>query len=214
MKILGTVTDAIGLTDYEGQEKAGKNAAASQAQANALSREQIAFMREQYSDFKDIYGPIEDNLSEYFKSLNPEKVAAMGLENQQREFEVARATIEQDSARRGISGSGIETGNKVNATFMNAEQRARIRSGADKAVADEKMGFLGLGLGQGANMLGNINAAYATGVASNTNLAASSMSQYTSLSNKNTDAMGQVIGVGAGYASGRPGTNAFLAGGN
>lgn len=211
--IVGKITDAVGLTNHKAEEAAAKAAGFANAQAYALTKEQIAlqkeeleFQKDQYEDWKNIYGDIQKNLGDYYKTLDGTKITALGLEAQQKEYQSAVQLMEREAAQRGISGSGIEFASKSNATFQNAEARARIRANANKAAADEKLGFLGVGLGQGTNMLGtiaaqasNVNNAYTTGVNSRTNMAGNYVGAQAQYGKSNMDAVGQVIGAGVRY---------------
>lgn len=198
-KIFGKVTDAIGLTDYEGQEAAAKSANASSAAALAMAKEQIKFQKEQYADWKAVYGDIQSNLGDYYKKLTPEKITALGLQNQQKEFQMAMEQVDADFARRGISAdSGVVKAVKTRATFQNATARAAIRTGAEEAVNQQKLGFLGVGLGQGAQMLGIVGNAYNAGINSQTGIATNAMSNYTNRSANNISSVGDIFGFLAG----------------
>ncbi len=214
--IVGGITDAIGLTNNKGEKAAARAASEANAQSYALSKEQIAlakeqleFQKSQYADWKEIYGDIEENLAEYYKELTPTKLTAMGLENQQREFQAARTAIARDYAQRGLTGSGMEAATGTALTYANAEARARIRTEAPEKTVQAKLGFLGVGLGQGAGLLSNVNAAasnvntaYSTGVNSRTAMANSYIGQQTQFSTNNTNAMGQLVGTGIGFIGG------------
>lgn len=211
--IIGKVTDAVGLTNHKAEEAAAKAAGFANAQAYALTKEQIAlqkeelqFQKDQYTDWKNIYGDVQKNLGDYYKALDGTKITALGLEAQQKEYQSAVQLMEREAAQRGISGSGIEYAAKSAATFQNAEARARIRADANKKAAEEKLGFLGVGLGQGTNMLGtiaaqssNVNQAYTTGVNSRTAIAGGYLSNQASIGNSNREQMGSVIGAGVRY---------------
>ncbi len=215
-KVLGGVTDAIGLTDNKGEEEARKQAAISGERAYAMSKEQIELMKEelefqkdQYQDWKDIYGDLQTNMGEYYNNLDADDYAVKGLQNSQREFQEALKLIEKNAASRGISGSGMEFGAVTSATLANSMNRANIRTNAEKAVMDEKMGFLGVGLGQGTAMLGtitaaggNANTAFSTGVNSQTTMNANYLQQQSFLSGKNTDAMNDIVGTVSGFGFG------------
>lgn len=215
-KLFGKVTDAVGLTDYEGEEKAAKQAAIAGERAYAMSKEQVAIMKEelafqkdQYQDWKDIYGELQDNLGDHYNSLDPDDYAVKGLQNSQREYQEAVKLIEKDAASKGLSGSGMEFGAKTAATLSNAMNRARIRTEAPQAVIEDKMQFLGLGLGQGTAMLGtitaagsNANNAFSTGVNSQTTMNANYLQQQSFLSGKNTDAINDIAGTVSGYGFG------------
>lgn len=211
--IVSKVTDAVGLTNTKGEKAAAANAAKANAQGYAMSKEQIALMKEQlqfqkdqYKDWQNIYGDVQKNLGDYYKTLGPEKITALGLENQQKEFQFASAELMKDMAQRGLSDSGIERAALATSKFQNAEARARIRTEAPEKVAQAKLGFLGVGLGQGTAMLGavnnaaaNANSAYSIGVAARSNAAGNFLQQQTQFSTNNTNAMGQIIGTGMGF---------------
>jgi hypothetical protein len=196
--VVGAVASkAIGGGGKSEAKQAGANSKKSLKTANALNKEQIAtakenlqFAKDQYADWQSIYGPIEKNLGEYYKNLSADKITAMGLQNQQMEFQTAMASMERDMAQRGISGSGVEQGERNKATFQNAEARAKIRTNAPEVVAQAKQSFLTLGLSSRAAQLGNIgnaatgvNAAYNSGVGANAGVAQSFIGQQTQLSN-------------------------------
>lgn len=212
-KVIGKVTDAVGLTDFAGQEEAAKQAGFANAQQYQLTKESVElqketleFQKEQYQDWKDIYGPIQENLGDYYNELDGDKLTALGLENQQREFQAAVKLIEKDAAQRGLVNSGAEFAAKSTATFQNAEARARIRSSSEERANEQKLAFLGIGLNQGQGHLSNINAAssnvnsaYSTGIQGYVSQGNANTSAYTSRSATNTDAMGQILGVGLGF---------------
>lgn len=219
--IFGGITDAIGLTDHAGERKAANAANANAAAANAMSAEQIQlakdqlnFTKEQYTDWKNIYGDVQTNLGEYYKNLTPDKITALGLENQQREYQQVEASIKRDFAQRGLTNSGQETTASTIAKVQNATARAKIRSSADQDVVNEQLKFLGVGLGQGTELLGvvgnaanNVTNAFATGINSRTNIANSYLGRANALGTANIDAMGQVVGsaIGAYGAINAPG---------
>lgn len=214
--IVSGITDAIGLTDTAGEKRAAEAAAAAQAQTAAMSKEQIELMKEQlqfqkdqYSDWKAVYGDIQENLGEYYNNLTGDKIATMGLQNQQKEYQAAVKAIEKDAAQRGIANSGVEYATKSAATFQNAAIKADIRSTADQKAAEQKLGFLGVGLGQGTQMLGeinnaasNVNTAFNTGIGATTQFATNQLSRSTTLNTNNTNAIGEVVGSAIGWASG------------
>ena len=215
-KVLGKVTDAVGLTDYAGQEEAAKQAGFANAQQYALTKESIElqketleFQKEQYEDWQAIYGPVQENLGDYYNELDGDKLTALGLENQQREFQSAVKLIEQDAAQRGFTNSGAEFAAKSNATFQNAEARATIRSTSEERANEQKLAFLGVGLGQGQSMLGNINnassnvnSAYATGINGYVSRGNANTAAYTSRSATNVNAVGEIAGTVAGFIGG------------
>lgn len=211
-KIISKVTDAVGLTNTKAEERAAQQAGINSANAYALNKEHVAlmkeqleFQKEQYADWDEIYGSMQDNLGEYYNNLDEDDMTVKGLESVQREYQSAIKLIEQDASVKGISGSGIEYGTKTALTMSNAVTRAGIRANAEDAVAEKKMQFLGLGLGQGTAMLGAINqaganagSAFQSGVSASTAMNANYLQQQTQFGLANMDAMGDVVGMMAG----------------
>lgn len=215
-KVFGKVTDAVGLTNYKGEKAAANAARDANAQANLLTREsielqkeQLQFQKDQYKEWQSVYGDLQKNLGDYYKNLKADDLVALGLQNQQREFQAATEAIRRDAVKRGISGSGVEFAENARSTVQNATVRAAIRTTGAQQVAEQQMGFLGLGLGQGTQMLGlinnassNVNAAYGTGINNFANARAGFLGQQTQLSSNNTSQVGQIAGAAMGWASG------------
>jgi len=214
--IVGGITDAIGLTNHAGEKKAAAAAAENAAAANAMSAEQIQlakdqleFTKDQYTDWKNIYGDIQTNLGNYYKNLTPDKLVSLGLEKQQQEYQAVEKSIARDFAQRGLSNSGQETTASTVAKVQNATARATIRSSGDQMAAEEKLKFLGVGLGQGTQLLStvgnsaaNVTNSFATGINSRTSMANSYLSQSTNLGVANMNAMSDVISSAA-YIAGK-----------
>lgn len=213
-KIVSGITDAVGLTNTKGEKQAAKAAAQANANAYAMSQEQIElakqqldFQKEQYADWNNIYGDIQANLGDYYKSIDPDKLVTMGLEKQQQEFQQVRASIQRDFAQRGLSNSGQEIATTNTNMMQNATTRAAIRANGDQAANEQAMQFLGLGLGQGTQMLGiignaagNANNAYSTGVQSQTSIGNSYLNRSTNYGMQGMANMGSIFSSAAkGY---------------
>lgn len=213
-KFVGGITDAIGLTDNKGEKRAAAAAAEASAQGYALSKEQIQmakdelqFQKDQYQDWKNVYGDIQENLGDYYKTLTPEKITTLGLENQQKEYQAVQAAIERDLTQRGLTGSGIEAKELTSAAVSNAVARAQIRSTAEDTATEKKMQFLSLGLGQGTQMLGtiansasNVTGAYSSAVANRTSTANAYLNTYSNLATTGMSNMGKIASAAAtGY---------------
>lgn len=207
--IVGGITDAIGLTNHAGEKKAAAAAAEANAQAYAMSKEQIElakeelqFTKDQYNDWKAVYGDIQENIGNYYKDLTGDKLVALGLEKQQQEYQMVEKAIQRDFAQRGLANSGQETTASTIAKVQNATARAAIRASGDEAAIEKKLQFLGVGLGQGTQLLGvvgnsaaNVTNAFSTGINSRTNVANSYLSRSTNLSVANQGAMADVVGA-------------------
>lgn len=114
----------------------------------AASKAQLKFEKQKYSDFKDTYGTIEKNLSQYYNSLTPEFYEARGLETFQKEQQFALESVRTNLAQRGIEDSGIAAATEIGFAQEGAVQRSQIRANAPSLAAEEQRGFLQVGLGQ------------------------------------------------------------------
>lgn len=124
--------------------QAGKaTKAASQAEAASL-----AFEQEKYDDWKDTYGSVQDNLSEYYGTLTPDYYEARGLEAFQQEQQQALEGVRTTLAQRGIEDSGIAAATEIAFAQEGAKERATIRAQAPSLAAEEQRSFLQVGLGQ------------------------------------------------------------------
>jgi hypothetical protein len=194
-----SATDAIGLTDHKGAEEAREQSARAQQASLDMTEEQLAFQREQYDDWKAIYGDLQENLGNYYNSLDPKDYEARGLQAVQQEYQAAKTTLDRSLAQRGISSSGLQAAADTSFSQQLASARADVRLKAPDTVAREQMKFLGLGLGQGTEMLG-INAGVANqGAANLIGYANSQTSAGTDMSQSNMNAMGTLWGGTARY---------------
>ena len=194
---MGGITDAVGLTDNKGAKKAAKASAKQMAQATEMSEESIAFLKKQYADWKKIFGPIQDNLSDFYQNLSSDRVASLGLENQQKEFQSMQKQLALNFAQRGISpDSALNASTSSTLGFANATERARIRTQAPITAAQEKLNFLSIGMGQGNNLQQGIANAYQAGAATAAGISNTQSGLYNDISGRNTDTMGSIFGMG------------------
>lgn len=172
--------------------KASKSAdKATQASSEATAA-QLAFSKEQYEDWKSVFGDVQDNLASYYKNLTPATIEAVGIQNINQQYSQANKQITQTLAQRGISGSGLEAQAMVDLAQKQAQDTATLRTQAPQLAANEKMKFLALGLNQGANAVSSVNQAYGT----QATLAANQANLYTQ------QAAQASAGIGSSLSSG------------
>lgn len=124
--------------------KAAKKAGNQAADAEAA---RLDFEKQQWQEWQDTYGPVEDQLAAYYETLTPTFRITQGLEAHEKEMERAKTKINETLAQRGIATSGIAAQVGTEMAVASAEERARIRAAAPMEVAKEKLGFLQVGLG-------------------------------------------------------------------
>jgi hypothetical protein len=185
--ILGSVTDFVGLTDYSGAEERATQAADTTKYSTDVSaalardniefqKQQLEFQKDQYADWKAVYGDLSQNLGEYYKTLSSSTFVVPQLQAQAMEYSKAVKEVTQQLAQRGIQSGGTEAAALTSMAMESAGQRAAIRASAEPTAAKEKLQFLGIGLGQGTNMLGTI-AGQASTVGQASNIASSNILQ-------------------------------------
>lgn len=133
--------------------------AAAQLQYQASS-EQLAFSKQQYDDWQSIYGPIQDNLSSYYKNLSSDTVASLGIQNIEKEYARSTQLLDQALAKRGISNSGATTQGMTQLESARMLGRAEVQSNAPMVAAQAQQGFLSAGLGIQSQSIAGINSAY------------------------------------------------------
>lgn len=147
-----------GLLSIGGAYMAKKSADRATDRADEAAQEQLAFAREQYEDWQNVYGPLQENLATYYSDLTPEFYEAVGLESFQVEQERMLQNMQERFAQSGIdSRSGIAQSLTAQAELAGAESRAAIRRQAPLQAMEDKTRFLQIGLGQNpASSLQNV----------------------------------------------------------
>ncbi len=157
-----SITDKLGFTDHDAEEHSMAIAedqlelASKQVDySNEISEREIAFQKEQYNDWKDVYGDLQEDVGTYFQNITGDSLTVQKLGDIQTEYQQAQANIDTQLAQRGLSGSGLAAQAMISNSQVVAGEKARVRSDAERLANEQKMGFIGLGLGQGAEMLGS-----------------------------------------------------------
>ena len=155
------------ITSYSG---AKKSSAASAETAAAMRKSaklqykatmaQLDFAKQQYNEWQGIFGPIEQNLSSYYKNLSPDSFAALGIQNIEQEYSRSREQLDIALAKRGITDSGATVAGMTELEGNRLLGRAQVRAQAPTQVAQMQQGFLSIGLGQQAQLQQGINNAY------------------------------------------------------
>lgn len=157
--IIGAGVLGAGASVYSADKASSAADSASSAQS-AASAAQLAFNKQQYEDWKSIYGPVQENLAGYYNRLTPDTYEALGVQNVQAEYQKALENVNQNLAQRGIDVSGISAQAEISMAQQAASQKAQVRAQAPQAVANEQAKFLGLGLGNQGALQGNISNSY------------------------------------------------------
>lgn len=137
--------------------------------AEKMAASELEFNQQRYSDWKDVYGSIQDNLSDYYTNLSPDMYEAQGLEAFNAEYQKAQDSVATSLAQRGITDSGLSTQLEQQGALSAAQSRAAIRMDAPAKVASLQSNFLQIGLGQDPS--GDIAGTLARGTSNSQNIA-------------------------------------------
>lgn len=151
--LLGGASIIGGLFGMKSASKAQKEAANYQRQMLELQRQQFAFMQAQYANWEQMFGSIGDNLSSYYKNLNPDTYAAKRITLVEQEYNRASEAINADLARRGMANSGAAISSMNQLEVNRATARVDARLQAEQDVRNQQLQFLGIGLGQKAGII-------------------------------------------------------------
>ena len=159
MPVAGAAVAAVGavaggVISSQASSKASKRAADAQDA-------QLSFDMERYDDWQNIFGGLQENLSNYYNSISPDYYVAAGLEAFEKEREAQMGKLNETLAQRGLSNSGLAATVATENAISSAEARASIRREAPRQAREDQSRFLQIGMGQNpgssiSSTLGNI----------------------------------------------------------
>lgn len=135
--------------------------------AKKAQESELGFAQRQYDDWQQIYGPIQENLSSFYSSLNADTFAAAGIESLETDFTNTMTRMQESFAQRGIDTSGISAGIERSNSIDLAKAKSEVRRNAPLQVAQMQQGFLQVGMGNNPSnnmqqtLSNNANRAYA-----------------------------------------------------
>ncbi len=132
--------------------KAGKKARRAGDAQLQFNYEVFDAEQEKYQRWLDLYGPIEENLAEFYTSITPEVFEAAGLEAEAQAYETGRQQVQTRLAQRGLGGGGLEADLLAKQEIGSAEKRASIRREAPYKAAEIKQQFFANQTGRRANL--------------------------------------------------------------
>lgn len=154
---IGSVAAVGGaVISSRGAKKAAQTAADAQGA-------QLEFDMQRYDDWQNIFGGLQENLSNYYNSISPDYYTAAGLEAFEQEREAQMTRLNETLAQRGLQNSGLAATAKREDAISSAEARASIRREAPRQAREDQSRFLQIGMGQNpgssvSSTLGNIAA--------------------------------------------------------
>jgi hypothetical protein len=131
-----------------GARSARKDARSADRSASAAEAEALDFAKQQYADWKSIFGPIQQNMSAYYQNLTPGRIEAQGREAIELERDDWMTRIDETFQQRGLGDTAMEASAMADVERNVALQKAEVRATAPEKVAQQQMSFLTLGYNQ------------------------------------------------------------------
>lgn len=114
---------------------------------NQAAQAQIKMAQDQIDRWNKLYGPIENNLANFYAKANPSQIASLGLQRIQTEFQKATEKNRLMLAQKGLSGTSTEANINAMQNINLAEAKANERIQAPVRLREEQQGFLASGRG-------------------------------------------------------------------
>ncbi len=96
-------------------------------------------------DWADTFGGLEDNLSNYYNDLDPDKFSTQSKIYLQESIDKSMKQFNETMAASGLQSSGMKQQAAKEAAFLQATGNAQIDIGAEETVAQMQQGFLSYG---------------------------------------------------------------------
>ena len=164
--IIGAAAIGAG-TSYMSSKSASKSADKALASADAsaqlqyqASTEQLDFQKQQYDRWESIFGPVQENLSNYYKNLSSDSIASQGLQNIHSQYTQSRQNLDTALAKRGITNSGATAASLTQLESSRMLGAAEVRTNAPMVAAQQQLNFVNSGQSQQSNAVNGITSSY------------------------------------------------------
>ncbi len=187
MSVLAAVGALTSVAGMIGSNSASNAAADAQAQANAdahsINQQNMDFQLQQYennmadvSALEDVFGPVRDNISNYYNNMSPEMYQMQGAEAIQNQFTQANDNINAMFSNNGMYGSGQQVSANVALEAMRADSLANNKQTAQQEYNAQQQNWLEFGVNE-INANKGFQANSQAGVSNSMSNAANSMMQ-------------------------------------
>jgi hypothetical protein len=141
-------------------------------EANLQGEQALEYAQQLMADWEQTFGGIEENLSDYYNNLDPEKYAQEYKTNLYENIDKQVAQLNDSLASSGLQSSGMAAQTAKEAAFAKATGSAQADLAAEDKVNAMKQGFVNTGANRYANAANATTNAY--GNLANINMTAGS----------------------------------------
>lgn len=139
----------------------GKAADRAHGRASDIANQRMDFNQAQLDKWEQMFGGIEENLSNYYSNLDPTKFATQSKSDFSASMDKQMSQFNDTMASKGLMTAGQTAQTAKEAAFAKAAGNAQIDMKAPEQVAQMQQGWLQQGANQRANAISGINNAYA-----------------------------------------------------
>lgn len=171
----GAIATGIGAKRAEEAQREANRIA---EEANAIARQKLAFAQQVYTDWQDTYGPINNQLAEYYATLSADGLASYykdagdaATTTVLRNVDAAKRQLQQTFNKQGMANSGAAAAAEMQLATNAIGQKAAIDYDtnlkthlAGMQVMDQKKAYYGMGLSEKGQALSLVNDAYNTNI--------------------------------------------------
>ncbi len=115
---------------------------------SSLGDQGIEYAQGLMDRWEDSFGGIQDNLTDYYNNLDPDKYATQNKAEFKSQMDKQMSQFNETMAASGLQSAGMKQQAAKEAAFKTAETNSQIDLAAEDQVADMKAGFLQFGEGQ------------------------------------------------------------------
>lgn len=160
---------------------------------------------DQFNKYQEMFGGLEETLSDYYMNLNPDELAAQGNQTAQQQFQLSMDQVNSQMAAQGIMGSGVQSQLALGQGNQMAQTKAQNVMNAPHEVAQMQQGWMNYGanrqdqafnqMGQGVQAQSNLAGMYGNAYQGQANQSMQMAGNYQSQANQGMASMGSALGA-------------------
>ena len=158
---IGATAAAVGgIGSMIGAVDAGNKAGDSYDKAMASSQAQFDFNQQQLDDWENMFGGLEQNVTDFYTELDPTKYATESKTALFNSMDKSMKQYNEDLSARGMQSAGMKAQADKEMAFAKAEGAAGIDMGAEEHVAGMQSNYLNSKENRRTNATAGVNNAF------------------------------------------------------
>jgi len=164
--IVGSVGGLVGIESAEqkaasdASDAALKQSKITQQRMDELGAEMMDFNQGLLDDWEEMFGPLEQNLNDYYNELDPIKYATQNKQTLTENIDKQLGQFNETMAAQGLQTSGMKSQAMKEASFAKATGSAEIDVQAPEQVRQQQQQWLGSNQQSRTNAIAGMNQSY------------------------------------------------------